>query len=200
MIMARTNIVRTSIKTLVYYFALLLTAPFGGAARLCIFWGSEGLFHSLATFLSLIPGKIGSSMRVAFYRWTLQNCHRDVSIGFGTFFSKSSAKVGRNVTIGAYCIIGSVELGNDTRLASRCSIPSGRHQHHYAYESGKRVHTKMEYKRIVIGERSWIGEGAIVMADIGDDCIVGAGSVVTHSVLDNEVVAGNPARTIKRQG
>ena len=58
----------------------------------------------------------------------------------------------------------------------------------------------MEFKRIVIGERSWIGEGAIVMADIGDDCIVGAGSVVTHPVIDNEVVAGNPARTIKRQG
>ena len=57
----------------------------------------------------------------------------------------------------------------------------------------------MEFKRIVIGERSWIGEGSIVMADIGDDCIVGAGSVVTNPVQNNEVVAGNPARTIRRQ-
>jgi acetyltransferase-like isoleucine patch superfamily enzyme len=191
---------RGILKNIIFVLALILTAPFGVVSYLGIFLGSESIFHFWATLLSLIPGKIGSSMRVAFYRWTLLECHKDVSIGFGTFFSKRLAQVGRNVTIGEYCILGSVEIGNDTRLASRCSIPSGRHQHHYTYESGKRVHTKTEIKKMFIGERSWIGEGSIVMANVGDDCIVGAGSVVINAVQNNEVVAGNPAKTIRNQG
>jgi acetyltransferase-like isoleucine patch superfamily enzyme len=191
------RIFRSILKKLLYYFAFILTAPFGAAARLCILSGREGFFHSSGTFFSLIPGKFGNSLRVAFYRQTLQNCSKNFSIGFGSFFSKGSGKIGENVTIGAYCILGNVEIKSDTRLASRCSIPSGRHQHHFACESGKRVHTKAEFKRVVIGERCWIGEGAIVMADVGDDCIVGAGSVVTHPVKNKEVVAGNPAKSIQ---
>jgi acetyltransferase-like isoleucine patch superfamily enzyme len=38
------------------------------------------------------------------------------------------------------------------------------------------------------------------MANVGDDCIVGAGSVVINAVQNNEVVAGNPAKTIRNQG
>jgi acetyltransferase-like isoleucine patch superfamily enzyme len=188
--------IRLLLKRFFHFLAFIVTTPLGSVVRLFLLCGSEGSFHSAATFLGLIPGKIGNSIRVAFYRWTLQDCHRDVSIGFGTFFSKTSAKVSQNVTIGAYCIIGNVELRNGTRLASRCSIPSGRHQHHYAYDSGKRVHSKIEFNKIIIGERCWIGEGSIVMADIGDDCIVGAGSVVTRPIADGLVVAGNPAKPL----
>jgi acetyltransferase-like isoleucine patch superfamily enzyme len=54
--------------------------------------------------------------------------------------------------------------------------------------------------QIVIGDRVWIGAGAIVLANvtIGSGSIVGAGSVVTRDVPPNTVVAGNPARPIGR--
>ncbi len=54
-------------------------------------------------------------------------------------------------------------------------------------------------KPIHIGKNVWIGSGAIVLpgVTIGDNSIVGAGSVVTKNVEPNSVVAGNPAKFIK---
>jgi acetyltransferase-like isoleucine patch superfamily enzyme len=46
-----------------------------------------------------------------------------------------------------------------------------------------------------------IGTGATILCGItiGENAIVGAGSVVTHDVPDNAVVAGNPARLLRRE-
>jgi len=53
---------------------------------------------------------------------------------------------------------------------------------------------------IHIGENCWIGDSAIVCkgVTIGDNSIVGAGSVVTKDVPTNTIVAGNPAKTVKQ--
>lgn len=52
---------------------------------------------------------------------------------------------------------------------------------------------------ITIGNGVWIGGGAIVIGgvEIGDNAIIGAGSVVTRDVPANAVVAGNPARILR---
>ena len=46
----------------------------------------------------------------------------------------------------------------------------------------------------------WIGGSAIIMGGvtIGDNAVIGAGSVVTHDVEPNTIVAGNPARFIRK--
>lgn len=51
---------------------------------------------------------------------------------------------------------------------------------------------------IKVGNYSYIGEACLIMpgVTIGSDCIVGAGSVVTKSIPDGVMVAGNPARII----
>ena len=48
-----------------------------------------------------------------------------------------------------------------------------------------------------IGAGSWIGSGAIVMADVGANAVVGAGAVVTKPVPDAVVAAGVPATVIR---
>lgn len=50
--------------------------------------------------------------------------------------------------------------------------------------------------KIEVGENSFIGDSAIVLPGvrIGQNCIVGAGSIVTKDIADGSVVAGNPAR------
>lgn len=55
-------------------------------------------------------------------------------------------------------------------------------------------------KPISIGNDVWIGGGAIILpgVSIGHNSVVAAGSVVTKDIADNVVVAGNPARIIKR--
>ncbi|MDO4191167.1 MAG: sugar O-acetyltransferase [Bacteroidales bacterium] len=51
-----------------------------------------------------------------------------------------------------------------------------------------------------IGNNVWIGGGVTILpgVTIGDNVTIGAGSVVTHNVEPNTIVAGNPARTIRR--
>ena len=52
---------------------------------------------------------------------------------------------------------------------------------------------------IYIGKSCWIGAGSIILPGVrlGDNVVVGAGSVVTRSVEPNKIVVGNPAKIIK---
>ncbi len=53
---------------------------------------------------------------------------------------------------------------------------------------------------VEIGNHVWIGARAIILkgVKIGDNSIIGAGSVVTRNVDDNTIVAGNPAKYIRK--
>jgi acetyltransferase-like isoleucine patch superfamily enzyme len=51
-------------------------------------------------------------------------------------------------------------------------------------------------QRVHVGAETWVGEAAVLMADVGSRCIVAAGSVVSAPVPDNRIVGGNPARLI----
>lgn len=52
-------------------------------------------------------------------------------------------------------------------------------------------------KPIIIGHGAWIGANSTVMADVGNDAIVGADSVVTKTVPPFAIVAGNPAKILR---
>lgn len=65
---------------------------------------------------------------------------------------------------------------------------------------GTTIGAKAENQRVPrIGSRVDIGSNSVILGDIhlGDGCVIGAGSVVTKSVLPNSVVAGNPAKEIR---
>ena len=53
-----------------------------------------------------------------------------------------------------------------------------------------------------IGRNCWLGAGAIILpgVTIGDNVVVGAGSVVTHDLPDNLVAVGNPCRVLRPVG
>ncbi len=57
-------------------------------------------------------------------------------------------------------------------------------------------------KKPIIGDNVSVNAGAIIIGDItiGNNCVIGAGSVVVKSLPDNCVVVGNPARIIKKDG
>jgi len=58
-----------------------------------------------------------------------------------------------------------------------------------------------EGKNVIIGKKCWIGMNSVILPGVilGDNTIVGAGSVVTKSFLEGKVIiAGNPAKIIKK--
>lgn len=58
---------------------------------------------------------------------------------------------------------------------------------------------KTQAKRVTIGSFTWIGGGSIILPGvaIGDNAVIGAGSVVTESIPDNAVACGNPCKVKK---
>ena len=59
----------------------------------------DGLFASFSQCLSLLPGKIGSFLRVAFYRLTMSDCSADCTISFGCLFSQRDTSIASGVYI-----------------------------------------------------------------------------------------------------
>jgi virginiamycin A acetyltransferase len=145
--------------------------------------------------LSLLPGKVGYFLRNAYYRLTLRRCRMGCQLCFGTYFMHSEAELGHSVYIGTRCLIGIATIGDEVLLADHVQILSGGRQHlpsnHPSQEHAP------AFIRVHIGAGTWIGTGAIVMADVGEHCIIGAGAVVTKAIPDFSVAVGNPARVIR---
>jgi acetyltransferase-like isoleucine patch superfamily enzyme len=157
----------------------------------------DGMFTAQAQLLSLIPGKIGSYLRVAFFRHSMARCDSDCFIGFGVLFSQSDTDIHSGSYIGPQCNIGRCSIGKDCLLGSGVHILSGKSQHQFDDLATPIRDQGGRFEKISIGENSWLGNGAIVMANIGKHCIVAAGSVVVNEVEDYAIVGGNPARIIK---
>ncbi len=153
------------------------------------FWG-----HCVA----LLPGTPGMYLRRAFYRYTLDACAPDCFIGFGTLFSTRQAVIESAVYIGNYALIGSVVFRRACLIGSRASLLSGGRLH-VMDELGNWLPTDpSRSQQIEIGENAWLGEGALVMANVGARAMVSAGAVVSAAVPPSVMVAGNPARFVKR--
>lgn len=68
-----------------------------------------------------------------------------------------------------------------------------------AKEDGSFEFCKTQTAPVIIGNNVWIGGGVIIMPGItiGDNAVVGAGSVVTKDIPDNVIAYGNPCRVIR---
>ncbi len=148
---------------------------------------------------SIIPGVLGELARREVYRLTLDKCASDCLIGFGTIFSHKECGIEENVFVGLNCMIGKVHIGKNVLIGSHVDLLSGKYQHSFDLFGVEIRNQKGEFKRISIGDGSWIGNHCVIMANIGRRCIVGAGSVVVEPIEDDSIAVGNPARVIKKR-
>jgi acetyltransferase-like isoleucine patch superfamily enzyme len=161
--------------------------------------GGKSAFEGASQAVSLIPGTLGNYVRRAFYRWTLQRCSSTCQISFGVLFSQRQAEIGENVYLGANCDLGRAIIEDDVLLGSSVHVLSGKRQH-FAGDTSQPIRLQGgEFSEVRIGNGAWIGNGAIVMANVGKHAIVGAGAEVTQDVEDYAIVAGNPATLIRKR-
>jgi virginiamycin A acetyltransferase len=185
--------IRRIVKRAVQGASLALILP---CAIFCAFGRIGAIYSFFAQLLALVPGILGNFFRSAFYKLTLRECSLDVTISFGTFFSSREASVGAHVSIGSFCVIGHARIGTRTQISSHVQIPSGRYQHSQDNE-GRFLDS--ERSEVVIGSDCWIGASAVILADVGDQSTIGAGSVVVRDIPAHAIAVGVPAKPIKNQ-
>lgn len=185
-------------RSIMNYIVGLILLP-----RRLLYWlkvlliGRDRAFTALSERASRWPGMTGIFLRRALFRRILPQCGQNVIISFGTVLSKPTARLGRNVYIGSYCLFGNVAVGDDCLIADNVCIPSGGRQHGTDRLDIPIREQEGEFRQVRIGTDCWIGSGAIILADVGNHCVVGAGSIVTKPVPDYCCVAGNPAKYIR---
>lgn len=104
-------------------------------------------------------------------------------------------KIGRDVTVMPGSLMmsaGGITIDDGALIAANVQLISNNHD---LYE--RRIIT---CEPVRIGRNAWIGAGATILpgVTVGDNAVVGAASVVTRDVPPDTIVAGNPARFIRR--
>lgn len=190
------------LKTAADSLAILCVLPaFFVYLLLALVLGRQKAFPGWSQAFSLVPGFPGVYLRRAFYRLALPRCGPDTCVSFGTVLVSPEAELGRSVYTGVYCCLGAVTLEDDVLLSSYVSVLNGSAQHGIERLDIPVREQPGVWPRVTIGRDSWIGERALVMADVGKHCVVGAGSVVTRPIPDYAIAAGSPAKVIRyREG
>ena len=189
---------RDLVKRIISILFLFLAYPLYAACRLSkSVADSERVFQECSQLISLFPGLMGSYLRGGFYFLTCPDVCRDVSVGFLTIFSHENTSIGSGVYIGAHCNIGMCFIGSNCLLGSGVHVLSGNRQHDFTSTAVPIKDQERVFRKISIGEDCWVGNNAVIMADVGKHCVVAAGSVVIEPVSDYSIVGGNPARHIR---
>jgi virginiamycin A acetyltransferase len=190
--------VRTALKRLVVLLAVLVVTPRVLWFR---FWsrivGADRALEGCTQSLAGVPGLRGQYLRRAFLPRAGVRCDPSAVVCFGALFSKTGAVIEENVYIGPRCHLGLVHLERDVLLAAGVHVPSGARLHGTDDPNVPIREQPGETALVRIGAGTWIGSAAVVLADVGRNCVVGAGSVVTRPIPDNVVAAGVPARVIR---
>lgn len=109
-----------------------------------------------------------------------------VTIGTGTMLSNNVSIVAMGkISIGEHCLIG------DMTQILDCDS--------HELEPSKRFYGMGPIKPVHIGNNVWIGSRALILkgVTIGDNSVIGAGSIVTRSIPPNSLAVGNPAKVVR---
>ena len=106
-----------------------------------------------------------------------------------------NVRIGKNVVVmnnSLFMSAGGITIEDDVLVAANSQIISNNHD--------PEEHLILTCKPVVLKRNCWIGAGATILpgVTVGENAIVGAGSVVTKDVEANTVVGGIPAKLIKR--
>lgn len=157
-------------------------------------------YKNIAICVSIVPTKVGNVIRWWFYKLTLKHLGEKFSIYWLSYIVYPSVEIGNRVTIEEKCVISSCNIGDNVILAANVSIMSGKNHHDVDDLSNTFYDSVAKFKTVILEDNLWIGTHAVIMEDISNGTVVGAGSVVTKKFEPNSIIGGVPAKLIRRRG
>jgi len=156
--------------------------------------------NRLLVFFRGATGMVGAGIRYILIRNLAKKCGDNVVILEDVFFDAIHMMTfGNNVSINPYCYVaGEINFGDNVAVANHTSFHSANHTY---------TDLKLPIKEqpiinvpIEIADDVWIGSGCRILSGvkIGTRVVVAAGAVVTKSVPSNSIIAGVPAKVIKK--
>ena len=178
----------------------------------------------IETLFSFIPGKVGTLIRTLWFRYRWKKpinvrvrplsqfiSPRDIeflgkaSLGKQAFFSADggSIEIGENFSCNVNCHINA-SVGGKIKISKNVLVGPNvvmRTANHNFTQPGQLINQQgHNFKDIQIGENVWISANCVILSGvkIGKGAIVAAGAVVNKDVAKGTIVAGVPAREIKK--
>ena len=188
--------VKKCVKGCLWLVAAAITSPVVIWVKVLSLSGGDSAFQGASQFLSLLPGVSGVWLRQAFYYMVIDAPWPGPRISFATTLAQRDTKFGRDVYVGSACNLGRCRVGDRTLIGTGVYVASARA---HDFEDANRPIAEQggDIRQVMIGKDCWIGNAAIVMADLADGVVIGAGTVVVKPCQSNGVYVGNPAKLIK---
>lgn len=111
--------------------------------------------------------------------------------------------IGNDVHLSRNCHIGAINkitISDNVLIGSNVLINDHSHGESFDYSLPRNKLPLVSKGEIFIGENCFIGDNTCILSGvtIGKNCVIGANSVVNKSFPDNCIIAGNPAKIVKR--
>jgi len=153
-------------------------------------------------FQNIAPDvKLGKDVRI-FDFVNLYGCEIGDETRIGAFVEiQRGAKVGRRVKVSSHTFIcEGVEVEDQVFIGHGVVFINDPYPRAVNAEGDLQTERDWTVVRTVVRRGASIGSGSTILCgvEVGEDAIVGAGSVVTHSVPAGTIVAGNPARVLRK--
>jgi acetyltransferase-like isoleucine patch superfamily enzyme len=159
--------------------------------------------EQFSPFLEFLPFLVGSPVRRLFFKLLCRRMGREIFIAQNVSIRHAyNLSMGHHVGINQGSIIhcrGGVTIGNHVFLGQRVIINTG--DHHYADADTIIWEQGAFYRPVTIGNDVFLGMGSMILpgVTVADGTVVAAGAVVTRDTEPYSVMAGVPARVIRRR-
>ena len=155
----------------------------------------------MSEYLAIAPDvRLGKDVKLSRFI-NLYGCEIGDNTKIGAFVEvQKNAKIGRNCKISSHTFVcEGVSIEDDVFIGHGVTFINDIYPRATASGGGLQTEKDWEVAPTLIRRGASIGSGATILANVtvGENAMVGAGSVVTRDVPANAIVAGNPARMLR---
>ena len=152
-------------------------------------------------FVSIAPGvKLGKDVKLSKFI-NLYGCEVGEETKIGAFVEiQKNSRVGKRCKISSHTFIcEGVEIEDNVFIGHSVTFINDSYPRATAASGELQTEADWKVEKTIVRKGSSIGSGSTILSNvaIGENAIVGAGSVVTKDVPANAIVAGNPAKVLR---